>query len=372
MLNKEKIVVQNNSEPRFFTFDCHVCFRLRHPQERVLPLRKDDPRTTTLLPQSQRQSQESSPLNRCCDMPVTVNRPNRCPVKSITLVFSIWGCLSRSPQSSIWPDFNRPSRTTRLFPQSQTQFQYTSCCLLISRPTTVRRPNRSPVKSFLGNLIQPQDLVRPARRSIARAILILPQSHWHLYHVRPVSSIIFSSAVSIPKRRPMRSLSSDRAVRFSHPQEEIRLDVNSFVVAVIQFPQSHLHRQLSSLDAAPCTYSMTASFPKRRPSSTFRCCPQERTCPPVSREVRKVRSWPQSQRHSQRPSPETYSGESRNTVSMPNRWPVRSFISFFLGVWRRQPQDLTLPDINSFRRQSVFSPHAHWHSHQIPGRGSST
>ena len=97
--------------------------------------------------------------------------------------------------------------------------------------------------------------------------------------------------------------------------------------------------------------------------------PQDFVLPLDSDEQRTKATSPQSHRHSQTTLPSILFSVGFTATSLPNRWPVKSFIAI---SFRKQPQDLVLPLVNATPRIKTVSPQSHRHSHTtaLPCRSS--
>lgn len=206
---------------------------LRQPQDTFCHLPRvsvDNSRLTT-LPQSQRQSQAPRPSSKEARS-ITVNEPNRCPVKSLYSSRSTLGGLgfahfrwSKQPQLLVCPNRNFAAVTVVSLPQSQRHNHQAPPLPLCEYRNTTNLPKRCPVKSIYGPsegaCPQPQLLVEPDFRLLADTIEVFPQSHEHSHETLPGRDER-RMTTRCPNLRPVKSInagmchSNNNAVSASH------------------------------------------------------------------------------------------------------------------------------------------------------------
>lgn len=216
---------------------------LRQPQDTFCHLPRvsvDNSRLTT-LPQSQRHNQAPRPSSREARS-ITVNEPNRCPVKSLYSSRSALGGLgfahlrwTRQPQLFVCPNRNFAAVTVVSFPQSQRHNHQAPPLPLCEYRNTTNLPKRCPAKSIYGPsdgaCPQPQLLVEPDFRLLADTIDVFPQSHKHSHETLPGRDER-RMTTRCPNLRPVKSINAD----ISHSNNNARH------AAHVKLPRPHIRR----------------------------------------------------------------------------------------------------------------------------------
>ena len=166
------------------------------PHDVVSPFFNENPMTSSSSPQSQTQCHLA-----CLAMPsavpvveparpITVNDPNRCPVRSSTTAAETRS-FCKHPHEVLMPVFKALAPTSFTVPHSQRHFHMMLRVLPLfeyrvgAGPITVHLPKRCPVRSSFraspaSLWAQPQDFLSPFSNIRLSASVSLPQSHMHL------------------------------------------------------------------------------------------------------------------------------------------------------------------------------------------------
>ena len=155
-------------------------FDFKQPQD-CTPCNKDVPLIFTMVPQSHLHSHKTLLSFRSWLSFITNNFPNFFPSKSILLFCPVFILCSlfKHPQLLVFPDFKSLIETSTVLPQSHLHFHITDLELSLFSvgAIAVNFPNFSLVISIL--FLHPQDFITPRFKESPFAIMIFPQSHWH-------------------------------------------------------------------------------------------------------------------------------------------------------------------------------------------------